>query len=88
MEMPRYFFDLQDAENEYRDKDGVQLADLRAAKEDGLQALIKAMQEALPKVPSREFSFKIRDQLGRHVFKATIGMSWKVSTKAMSPTAH
>jgi hypothetical protein len=50
------FFDLEDAGNEYRDDDGMQLVDLRAAKEQGLKALFRAMEEALPKVPSRKFS--------------------------------
>jgi two-component sensor histidine kinase len=46
--MPRYFFDFNDTENTLPDDEGVELADLEAAKDEAVRALAEITRDLLP----------------------------------------
>ena len=72
--MPRYFFDIDDGEMHFRDDDGQELNDLRAARDEAVVVLPAIARDVLPNGDRRDFVASIRDEENRVVFRATLSL--------------
>ena len=67
--MPRYFFDTRDDAKFIKDDEGVELADLKAAKELAAVSLTELAVDVLPSSLTRKLAVEVRDEQ-RPVLKA------------------
>lgn len=72
--MPRYFFDIDDGENQFRDDDGMEMPHLEAAGAEAVRVLPDVAREVLPDGDRRAFVSVVRDETGDVVFRATLSL--------------
>jgi hypothetical protein len=72
--MPRYFFDTYDGENFVSDENGLELADIDAAKLEAQRALPDMVRDALPNSNFRSFVVNIRDETGQAVIRLALSL--------------
>ena len=61
--MPRYFFDIDDGENHFRDDEGHDLLDVDAAKDEAVASLLDIARSPRPD-GKHEFKASIRPETG------------------------
>ena len=84
--MPRFFFDSHDGEDFTPDREGVDLEDLEAAKEEAKKALRDIIWDELPVGGRRDFTVDVKDVAGQIVWRARFRWSWKAHPKAQQQT--
>jgi hypothetical protein len=63
--MPRFYFDISDGERAQRDADGMEMADLKEARNKALETLGEMARDELPDGDHRKFAIRIRDASGK-----------------------
>jgi hypothetical protein len=72
--MPRYFFDTYDGESFISDENGLELANIDAAKLEAQRALPDMARDALPNGNFRSFVVNIRDETGQAVIRLALSL--------------
>jgi hypothetical protein len=72
--MPRYFFDTYDGESFISDENGLELADIDAAKLEAQRALPDMARDSLPNGNFRSFVVNIRDETGQAVIRLALSL--------------
>ena len=72
--MPRYFFDIDDGESQFRDEDGMEMPHLEAARDEAVRVLPDVAREVLPDGDRRTFASVVRNETGDVVFRATLSL--------------
>lgn len=70
--MPRFFFDIDDGETQFRDNEGVVLPDPRTARDEAMGVLPDIAREATPDEDERTWLALVRDESGRTILRATL----------------
>jgi hypothetical protein len=73
--MPRFFFDIHDGENFTPDRQGLDLADLKAAKAEAKKALPDIMKDEMPERDRRDFTVDVKDVAGAIVWRVTLSLT-------------
>jgi hypothetical protein len=73
--MPRYFFDVREGAELYLDPEGIELADLRAAKAEARRALGDMANEAIRAADRTNIVIEIREGSGHRVVVAAVAHS-------------
>ena len=68
----RFFFDVHDGETTTVDQSGLELADLRTARQEAVAALAAIAKDTLPDGARRDFFVEVRDATGRKRLRASI----------------
>ena len=72
--MPRYFFDIDDGDHQHHDDEGIDLADVEAARKEAIRALPDVARDVLPDGDRRDFTSSVRTEAGRVVFRAKLSL--------------
>ncbi|ANY84986.1 hypothetical protein BB934_42975 (plasmid) [Microvirga ossetica] len=83
--MPRFFFDIHDGEDFAPDRQGVDLDDLDAAKDEARKALRDVIWDKLPVGDRRDFTVDVKNTAGEIVWRATLSLV--VETPSQGSTA-
>jgi hypothetical protein len=70
--MPRYYFDIHDAEGFHRDDIGDDFVDFEEARDQAQALLPDIVREELPDGELHEVACEVRDQSGRTVYRGEI----------------
>lgn len=70
--MPRFFFDIHDADGFHRDDIGDEFADFAEARDQAQALLPDIVREELPDGELHEVVCEVRDQSGRTVYRGEI----------------
>jgi hypothetical protein len=69
--MPRYYFDIRDGASLCKDDEGLELADLKAAKMETAETLAEIAREIAPLEEDQQIAIEVRTAEGR-VFDARL----------------
>jgi len=83
--MPRFFFDIHDGEDFTPDRQGVDLDDLDAAKDEARKALRDIIWDELPVGDRRDFTVDVKNMAGEIVWRVTLSLV--VETPSQGSTA-
>ena len=83
--MPRFFFDIHDGEDFTPDRQGVDLDDLDAAKDEARKALRDVIWDELPVGDRRDFTVDVKNTAGEIVWRVTLSLV--VETPSQGSTA-
>jgi len=83
--MPRFFFDIHDGEDFTPDRQGVDLDDLDAAKDEARKALRDIIWDELPVGDRRDFTVDVKNTAGEIVWRVTLSLV--VETPSQGSTA-
>jgi hypothetical protein len=83
--MPRFFFDIHDGEDFTPDRQGVDLDDLDAAKDEARKALRDIIWDILPAGDRRDFTVDVKNTAGEIVWRVTLSLV--VETPSQGSTA-
>jgi hypothetical protein len=72
--MPRFFFDIHDGEDSTTDRDGLELADLEAAKEEAKKALPDMVNDTMPDGDRRDVTVDVKNAAGQIVWRITLSL--------------
>ncbi|ARP67748.1 hypothetical protein A9K65_013945 [Mesorhizobium sp. WSM1497] len=70
--MPRYFFDFWEDGNLIADKEGTDLPDFEAARDEGFLDLMELANDILPRNGAHELKLVVRDEAGRDVIALSL----------------
>ncbi len=70
--MPRFYFHTRDGDHYVPDEDGLELADLLAARRQAIDALQDMARDGLQVDDERRLAVEVRDHSGVHLLKATL----------------
>jgi len=70
--MPRFLFDIDDGERNFRDEEGSVHADVEAARLELISTLAQIAKDVLPDDERRVFRGAVRDEHGAVVYEATL----------------
>jgi hypothetical protein len=73
--MPRYYFDVNDGENQNLDIDGIELSDENAARAEAISDLYALAREMLPKAGRRQIALSVRNEGGTVVLEETLSVT-------------
>ena len=73
--MPRYHFDLHDGARFTTDETGVELDDIKAARQEAARRLAELAQEILPNDDQRDIVIEVKDETGQRVLIAKLSVS-------------
>ena len=73
--MARYFFEVHDGEVFAPDDQGVELANLDAAKNAAVVALADIARDELPDGRRAEFAIRVSDAAGTHIFTVKLAVA-------------
>jgi hypothetical protein len=73
--MPRYHFDLHDGARFTTDETGVELDDIKAARQEAARALGELARKILPDNDRREVVIEVKDETGQRVLVAKLSVS-------------
>jgi hypothetical protein len=74
--MPRYYFDLHEADQFVRDDVGVVLPDIEAARDQATRALTEIARDTLPGTLRREIAIEVTDETRAPLLRA--GLSFEL----------
>ena len=83
--MPRFFFDIHDGEDFTPDRQGVDLDDRDAAKDEARKALRDIIWDELPVGDRRDFTVDAKNMAGEIVWRVTLSLV--VETPSQGSTA-
>ena len=72
--MPRFFFDIHDGENFKPDRQGVELEDLEAAKDEAKKTLSEIVKGEMPDGDRRDFTVDVKNVAGQIVWRVTLSL--------------
>jgi hypothetical protein len=72
--MARFFFDIHDGENFTPDREGLELADLEAAKAEAKRALLDMVKDNMPDGDRRDFTVDVKNAAGQIVWRVTLSL--------------
>ena len=72
--MPRYFFEIDDGELHTTDEEGLELPDLKAARDEAMGVLPEIAQAIHPRGDRQELAAVVRNESGRKVVIATLAL--------------
>ena len=72
--MPRFFFDIHDGEAFTPDRQGLELEDLEAAKEEAKKTLPEIVKDEMPDGDRRDFTVDVKDMAGKIVWRVTLSL--------------
>jgi hypothetical protein len=84
--MPRFFFDIHDGEKFTPDRQGLDLDDLEAAKEEAKKTLSEIVKDEMPDGGRRDFTVDVKDAAGQIVWRVTLSLV--VETPSRGSTAN
>jgi hypothetical protein len=73
--MPRYYFDVDDGENQNLDIDGIELLDENTARAEAISDLYALAREMLPKAGRRQIALSVRNEGGTVVLEETLSVT-------------
>jgi hypothetical protein len=73
--MPRYYFDVNDGENQNLDIDGIELLDENTARAEAISDLYALAREMLPKAGRRQIALSVRNEGGTVVLEETLSVT-------------
>jgi hypothetical protein len=74
--MPRYYFDVQEADQFVRDDVGVVLPDIESARDQATRALTEIARDTLPGTLRREIAIEVTDETRAPLLRA--GLSFEL----------
>ena len=83
--MPRFFFDIHDGEDFTPDRQGVDLDDLDAAKDEARKALRDIIWDEMTDGDRRDFTVDVKNTAGEIVWRVTLSLV--VETPSQGSTA-
>ena len=72
--MPRFFFDIHDGEDFTPDREGVDLDDLEAAKDEARKTLRDIIWDEMPDGDRRDFTVDVKNVAGQIVWRITLSL--------------
>ena len=84
--MPRFFFDIHDGETFTPDRQGVELEDLEAAKDEAKKALPNLVRDARLDGDRRDVTVDVKNAAGEIVWRVTLSLV--VESPSQSSTAN
>jgi hypothetical protein len=75
VDMPRYFFDVDDGASFSRDKQGLELGSTDEAQHEAVKALPGIARDALPDGTRREFAVLVRDENEQPILIAKLSLA-------------
>jgi hypothetical protein len=75
MNVPRYFFDIDDGDRLTVDEEGSDCAGPSAARDEALAVLPAIAKDMTPSRDSRTITASVRDERGRTLFRATLALT-------------
>lgn len=72
--MPLYYFDINDGARTTHDEEGQPFADPGAARDAAIAVLPDIARDELLDSDRRSFTVNVRDESGRHIFRATLSL--------------
>jgi hypothetical protein len=82
--MPRFFFDIHDGEKFTPDREGLDLDDLEAAKEEAKKTLPEIVKDEMPNGDRRDFTVDVKDVAGQIVWRVTLSLVVESPTRGSS----
>jgi hypothetical protein len=73
--MPRYYFDVDDGENQDLDIDGVELSDENTARAEAISDLYALAREMLPQAGRWQIALSVRDEGGTVVIEEALSVT-------------
>jgi hypothetical protein len=73
--VPRYFFDTSDGAVFIRDREGIELENLEAAKAEATTILLEVAIDELPDSNRRNFVVSVRDKTGQVVLRIALSLA-------------
>jgi hypothetical protein len=73
--MPRYYFDVNNGENQNLDIDGIELSDENTARAEAISDLYALAREMLPKAGQRQIVLSVRDEDGTVVIEEALSVT-------------
>jgi hypothetical protein len=70
--MTRYFFDLRDGFEFFRDEQGLEFDTMQSARNEATRALVDFARDAVPGSERSELAIEVRDEFNHPLFKATL----------------
>jgi hypothetical protein len=70
--MPRFYFDVREADNLNRDTDGLELPSIKEARDQASMALSTMLKDAMPDGPHLDMAIEVRGDDSRALFKVGI----------------
>ena len=84
--MPRFFFDIHDGEDFTPDRQGVDLDDLDAAKDEARKALRDIIWDELPVGDRRDFTVDVKNTAGEIVWRVTLSLVVETPSQGSTPS--
>jgi hypothetical protein len=72
--LPRFFFDINDGDNYFRDDEGSELPNEEAARKEALGCLPELTRSKMPDGNRRNFIVDVRDEANHRIFTATLSL--------------
>ncbi len=82
--MPRFYFDVREADNLNRDTDGLELPSIKEARDQASMALSTMLKDAMPDGPHLDMAIEVRGDDSRALFKQrslAAGKAMRVASK-------
>lgn len=75
--MPRYYFDIHDGDHLSSDQDGLDCPTPDNMRDEAISVLPGIARDMLPDGDRKNFWVEVRDDKGRHVFRASLKLTAK-----------
>jgi hypothetical protein len=82
--MPRFFFDIHDGEAFTPDRQGVELDDLAAAKEEAKRTLPEIAKDEMPDGDRGDFTVDVKNGAGQIVWRVTLSLVVESPSQAVT----
>lgn len=70
--MPRFYFDVRDGDAFIQDGEGLEFADIEAARQSAATALAEMAKDAIPGAERHDMAIEVRDEANEPLLKAVL----------------